>query len=65
VLDGAVAPVDLVGQTNLQRLAVTKALSLGAQMEPGDYVLQMIVTDEADPKKPRVSTQAVQFEIVN
>jgi hypothetical protein len=65
ILDGAATPVELIGQTNYQRIAVTRALALGTKMDPGDYILQAIVTDEADPKKPRITTQLVQFELVN
>jgi VWFA-related protein len=65
ILDGAATRVELIGQTNYQRIAVTRALALGSKMEPGDYILQAIVTDEADPKKPRITTQVVQFELIN
>jgi hypothetical protein len=33
-------------------------------MTPGDYVLQIIITDELAGKKPVVATQFVQFEVV-
>ncbi|HQZ95326.1 MAG TPA: VWA domain-containing protein [Pyrinomonadaceae bacterium] len=64
VLDGKTTPIELLGQTDLQHLRATRAISLGSKMIPGDYILQVIVTDESDPKKPKTSTQALQFEIV-
>lgn len=64
VLDGKAVPVELLGQTDLAHIKVTRAISLGSKMKPGDYILQIIVTDEADPKKPKLATQAVQFEII-
>lgn len=64
VLDGKPMPLELLGQTDVQHLKAARAISLGAKMALGDYVLQVIVTDESDPKKPRIATQAVQFELV-
>ncbi len=64
VLDGKPAAVELLGQTDLQHLKVARAISLGNKMNPGDYILQVIVSDESDPKKPKVATQAVQFELI-
>ena len=64
ILDGKNAPVELLGQTDLEHIKVTRAISLGSKMAPGDYIMQIIVTDEADPKKPKIATQVLQFEIV-
>ena len=64
VLDGKRFPVELLGQTDLAHIKVTRAISLGSKMTSGDYILQIIVTDEADPKKTKVATQVVQFEVV-
>lgn len=40
------------------------AIELGANLLPGDYVLQIIVTDNSASKKKGVVTQYVQFEVV-
>ena len=64
LLEGKQNPLDPNGQTNLQKIAAGGALSLGNTMSPGDYVLQIIVTDNLAKEKRRVSTQFVQFEIV-
>jgi hypothetical protein len=42
----------------------TDAVSLGDNLLPGDYVLQVIVTDIRAKEKRRISTQYVQFEVI-
>lgn len=64
ILDGEPKPVDLAGQTDMQHIKTARAISLGTQMTPGDYVLQIIVTDELPGKKPQTATQFVQFEVI-
>ncbi|MFT3744007.1 MAG: VWA domain-containing protein [Pyrinomonadaceae bacterium] len=64
VLDGKTTAIELLGQTDFQHLKAARAIALGSKMAPGDYILQLIVTDQSNPKKPKVTTQAVQFEIV-
>ena len=39
------------------------AIELGANLLPGDYVLQIVVIDQA-AKKMNVTTQYVQFEVI-
>jgi len=57
-------PIRTEGQTDPQHLATGGRLQLGTDMAPGDYVLQIIVTDSADKQKPRVASQWIDFEIV-
>jgi hypothetical protein len=64
VLDGKPIPVDLTGQSDMQRVAVSGAMNLSDKMVPGDYILQVIVTDELAKQKQQIATQHVQFEIV-
>jgi len=40
------------------------AIELGDNLLPGDYVLQLIVTDSSASKKKSVATQYVQFEVL-
>jgi len=40
------------------------AIELGENLLPGDYVLQMIVTDRSAAKKKNIATQYVQFEVL-
>ncbi len=63
VLDGQQLSLDLQGQTDMQRLRASGALSLGGKMLPGDYILQIIVTDNLAPQNRRLATQFIQFEI--
>ena len=65
VLDGKKTPLELLGQTDLERIKSVGALSLGNEMQPGDYILQIIVTDHLAKEKQQVSTQFVQFELTN
>lgn len=51
-------------QTDLKRLSSGGGISLGTSMTPGDYVLQIVVSDVAK-EKPRVASQWMDFEIVN
>lgn len=64
ILDGKDAPVELLGQTDLQHMKTSGALALGTQMQAGDYILQVIVTDGLANKKQQIATQYVQFEVV-
>jgi hypothetical protein len=63
VLDGKKNPLELFGQTDLERIKGVGALSLGAEMPPGDYILQITITDELAKEKQRQATQFVQFEL--
>lgn len=63
VLEGAFAPIDLVGQTDLRRVKYTGALSLGGELEKGEYILQIVITDNLAKEKRRLASQFVQFEI--
>lgn len=64
VLDGKPIPVDLTGQTDMQRVRFSGALSLSNRMLPGDYILQVIVKDTLAKAKQQIATQFVQFEVV-
>ncbi|MDQ3711492.1 MAG: VWA domain-containing protein [Acidobacteriota bacterium] len=65
IFEGKNAPFELLEQTDLQRAKSAGALSLGKEMATGDYVLQVIITDNLAKEKRRIGTQFVQFEIVN
>jgi VWFA-related protein len=56
------APMSLSGPPNAKRVSAIGHLQLG-QLAPGDYVLQIIVTDLAEPNKPRVASQWIPFEV--
>jgi len=56
--------VEATNQPDLKRLVVGGAMQLGAEMEPGEYVLQVIATDPLAKEKHRIATQWIDFEIV-
>ena len=64
VFTGDERPLDLNNQPDLKRLGVLGALRLGTELIPGEYVLQVIVTDQLADEKHRISTQSIDFEIV-
>ena len=55
----------LDSQPNLNRLESTGAIQLGSQMEPGEYILQVLVTDLLRKDKYRVATQWIDFDVIN
>ena len=64
VLDGQQKPLEMRDQTDMEHLKFVGALNIGQKMPPGDYVLQVIITDPLAKAKQQVTTQFVQFEIV-
>jgi hypothetical protein len=64
VFSGKETPYDTSNQPDLKRLPVTGAIQLGSAMAPGEYVLQIIVTDALGKNKQRVASQWIDFEIV-
>lgn len=64
VLDGKPQPLDLTGQTDMARIKSVGVVAFGKGSTPGDYILQIIVTDNLAKPKQQISTQYVQFEIV-
>lgn len=62
VFAGEVFPVDLNNQADPARLVVARRLQLGTILEPGDYMLQLSVTDAAGN---RAATRWIDFKLVN
>jgi hypothetical protein len=65
LFEGKQLPIDTTGQTDMQRIAGHGALNLGAEMLPGDYVMQIITIDNLAKEKRKLATQFVQFEIID
>jgi VWFA-related protein len=63
VLDGTENPIDISGQTDLERIKATGALSLGSAISTGEYVLQVIVTDKQAKEKRNLASQFIQFDL--
>ena len=62
VLEGKLNPFQ--GQNSGAKLNFAGALGLGNEMKPGDYVLQIVVIDSLAKNKRKLTSQWVQFEIV-
>jgi VWFA-related protein len=64
IFTGDELPFDPGQQTDLKRFGTGGAIQLGTSMTPGEYVLQIIVTDQLAKDKRRQATQWMDFEIV-
>ena len=64
IFTGRVLPYDPSDQPDMKRLTASGALQLGSDMTPGEYILQIIVTDTLAKDKYRTATQWIDFEIV-
>ncbi|HEX7313485.1 MAG TPA: VWA domain-containing protein [Pyrinomonadaceae bacterium] len=65
VYAGQPQPFDPAQQSGLERVEAAGRLQLGAALEPGEYVLQLVVTDALAGKSNAVATQWIDFELVN
>jgi hypothetical protein len=63
VYAGTPTPLDATGQGDLRRVVAGGRLQLGAATEPGEYALQVVVTDAAR-SKPVILSQWLDFEVV-
>ena len=64
LFNGNVIPFDAGGQTDMKRVTLVGAIHLGTDMQPGEYVLQLIVTDRLAKEKNRIATQWISFDVV-
>ena len=64
VFEGAERQLDTTQQPGVKEPVFTDAVSLGENLLPGDYVLQVIVTDGLAKEKRRLATQYIQFEVI-
>ena len=56
--------VDTTNQSDPKRLLITNVMRLSPDLEPGNYYLQVVVTDKAAGPKQPPAIQWVDFEIV-
>jgi len=63
VYEGTPKPIDVAGQTDLERITAGGGLHLG-MLPPGEYILQIVVSDALAPEKFRIAAQWADFEIV-
>jgi VWFA-related protein len=64
VFNGKESAFDASNQGDIKRLLTTGGIQLGSNMETGEYVLQVIVTDLLRTDKHRIASQWIDFEIV-
>lgn len=64
VFGGREIAFDSASQVDLKRLAAAGAIQLGTELQPGEYQLQVVITDPLAKEKYRVATQWIDFEIV-
>jgi len=64
VFTGNVNPIDIQQQSDLKRIGVSSRLQLGTNLLPGEYVLQVIVSDQLREGKRQTVTQWIDFEII-
>ena len=64
VLNSPMKTFDIGEQKDLNRLLFGGKLALGKELLPGEYILQVIVKDTLAKEKNNLTTQWVQFEIV-
>lgn len=51
-------------QVDLERLTATGRLRFGGDLTPGEYLLQVIVTDALTPEREQTVTQCTDFQII-
>jgi VWFA-related protein len=64
VFTGKQNPMKTTGQADMKRLLGGGVIQLGSELEPGDYVLQVIVNDALADKKHQTTSQWMDFSIV-
>ncbi len=64
VYEGLPKPIDVAGQTDLERVTVGGGVQLGTVLEPGEYLLQITVTDPLVKGKNGIISRWIDFEIV-
>ena len=64
MFEGEERRLDLSSQPGVKEPVFSDAVALGKNLLPGDYVLQVIVTDGLAKEKKRLATQYVQFEVI-
>ena len=65
IFEGKPKPVETSGQTDAKVKKTGGAINIGEEMETGDYILQVVVTDDSAKEKFNNASQFVQFEVIN
>ncbi len=64
VVEGAPSPINSSDQKDSSRIEVSNAITLGTDLSPGDYALQIVITDKLAKEKNQLAAQSIDFEIV-
>jgi len=64
VFTGTPAAIEVVPQSDLKRVPSVGRLQVGTEFPPGEYVLQIIVTDKLAKDKQQIASQWIDFEVV-
>jgi len=64
VYEGPLKPIDVAAQKDMDRIAAGGGVQLGTALEPGEYLLQVMVTEPSVKEKRRTATRWIDFEIV-
>ena len=63
IFAGRSNPLKVSGQPDLKQIRAVGRLRLGPELTPGEYVLQVIVTDKLAKEKYHTATQWMDFEL--
>jgi hypothetical protein len=63
VFSGNPTPVNVIPQADLKRVPSIGRMQLGTEFSPGQYVLQVIVSDQLAKEKQQIASQWIDFEI--
>ncbi len=64
ILESEDTPISTEDQTDLERVNIVGAFTLGNDLPPGDYIFQVIITDELAKDKKQIASQFIDFELV-
>ena len=64
IFEGKANPLAMSVQPGAAALPLQGTISLGTAMEPGDYVLQLEITDNLAKEKRKLAWQFVDFEVI-
>ncbi len=64
VYSGKVRPLDVTNQTDMRQIVAGGEMLLGTDLPPGEYVLQVIVVDKLASGDKSLTTQWMDFDLV-
>lgn len=64
IFESTPGPVNIGGQSDLAHIEDRGILTLGSDLAPGDYVLQIVATDTLAKEKNQIAAQSIDFEVI-